>query len=212
MKQHSALVLLLTAAAFAHSTTGQDNVTNTTPQQPTLKETTAWLETHLVGLSRKSKVTTNYKATKKYHPKDADRQTSTFSNVVLEAGFNQCLLNIHEQSYVNDSVSSETFTSISLDRMTQASWKSQTQPGENTDKLSTTFDPDTYVEVRMNGLPASAKWRMVSIPADDTDPPKAGSDDWYSFATDDKDIAPRLVKALNHAIELCHAGAKPEPF
>jgi len=80
-----------------------------------------------------------------------------------------------------------------------------TQPGENTDKLSTTFDPDTYVEVRMNGLPASAKWRMVSIPADDTDPPKAGSDDWYSFATDDKDIAPRLVKALNHAIELCHA-------
>ena len=52
MKQHSALVLLLTAAAFAHSTTGQDNVTNTTPQQPTLKETTAWLETHLVGLTR----------------------------------------------------------------------------------------------------------------------------------------------------------------
>ncbi len=188
--------------------------------EPTLKESTDWLQAHLVGLNQRSKTTTTRVITKKKSKVEEQTDPAVFSYIVTGVRAEGCRLTVVEQTRFEMDSSSSVATQASilpLDRMTAASWEvTSKKPETARDGSRVEISPSAHITITVSGPPGSVQWnrRIVNIPADpSTDPgPSAGAESGLILVTDDGQIAPRLLNALNHTIKLCKANAKPEPF
>jgi len=193
--------------------------TPSAPNGPTMAETTAWIEAHLVGIahgSRKNVVTIRMKKGKSQ--KESDRQTTNSHESVVSAKFDGCSLTIG-QLYKGDDYSVLTTSVVPLDRLTLASSKiekyeaSKVETAEQT--TTTDISPASAVVLTLEGSTKVISYRRKStgsVAPEWNTIPFEGSIATLTIHSDDEEMPPRLANAFNHAILLCRKDAKPEPF
>jgi hypothetical protein len=190
-----------------------------TPASPTLQETTDWLKPHLMGVLHSSKKTVvTYKVRKDKAPKEVDRQGINTYESVSAASFDGCALTLGQLTR-GDDYSVVTVTQVPLDRLTKASWKvekhepTKTQTGADSTEVS--WVPASEVVITLEASTNVMVWRRKStgnVPLAEDSIPFEGSGSSLLIRSDNEELPPRLVNAINHAIELCHVNVKPEPF
>ena len=187
---------------------------------PPLKETTDWIESHLVGLlhtSRKTAVA--FRAAKKTKElKEVDRQASNTQESVSAVSFEGCSLTLGQLTK-GDDYTAVTVSTIPLDRLTQASWKVvhhapvKTENGLDSTEVTVLPASETVITLQAGtNVIASKRKSSGNVPMEQLALPYEGKSSSISINSDDEAMPPRLVNAFNHAIQLCKANAKPEPF
>lgn len=229
--------MFLLVLAFAGSTHGEQRASSqATPKaaapatsastsaappasNPTLKETTDWLETHLTGLIHTSRKTViNYRAKKGKDPKEVDRLATNLHESISVASFEGCSLTLG-QLVKGDDYTVVTISQIPLDRISGASWKvSQYEPiitQNGLDSTETNIAPTSVASITLDASSNTISWRRKSsgnVPLDQDALPYEGRSASLIIESDDLAMPQRLVKAFNHAIDLCRVNVKPEPF
>jgi hypothetical protein len=186
---------------------------------PTLAETTQWIEGHVVGLMHgSSRTIVTYHLKKGKLPREAGRQNASSNESVSVAKFDGCSLTLGQLTK-GDDYTVVTVNTVPFDRLMKASWKvakQESSRSETKDEVTeTTIVPDTVVLLTLEGSANVISYRRRStgsIPLDWIKMPFEGVQSSLVIRADDQEMAPRLVNAFNHAIQLCHKDLKPEPF
>ncbi len=212
------LVAILLLLAHAGSVNGGQNAASNS-SGPSLAETSDWLVSHLVGIahgSAKTVVTTVWKKGKP--PRESERQTIHTNESVVSVKFTGCSMSI-DQLTKGDDYSVITTSSIPLGRLTKASWKFEKHDpttSEGTEEsTTTTIVPASVAVITLESSTNVIVYRRKStgsIPLEWVTTPFEGTASSLSIGSDDAEMPPRLINAFNHAIQLCHVDAKPEPF
>jgi len=186
---------------------------------PSLKETTDWLASHLVTVNHVSRETVvSFKAKKGQEPKEVDRQTINTRESITGASFQGCVLTL-TQTIKGDDYTYITTSTVPFDRLTQALTKTEIRQGskkaDGLDSSETTIVPASFTAVTLDASTnvISFKRRSTgSVPLSLDLQLYEGNNTSLDIASDDAEMPARLVKAFNHAIQLCHVDSKPEPF
>ena len=188
----------------------------------TLQETTQWLESHLVGVSSVFDMTTidvdshgNPIKTKKNSPENTPT-VFHYTDTVTAAKIDNCLLVMSVREVIHTgrgAIDTVWASKVPLDRMKGASWSERKIEPTVLQTERTTRTPSTFNEILLN-TSEKISFSSVTKTKEDgkTDSSVTDPDDKFSIVTDDSSIASRLVNAFNHAIKICRASAKPEPF
>jgi uncharacterized spore protein YtfJ len=170
----------------------------------------------VVHTSRKTVVT--FQAKKGKEPKEVDRQVYNTLESVSAASFDGCSLTIGQLTK-GDDYSIVTLSTVPLGHLTGASLKveqidgAKTQNGE--ESTETSIVPGSVVVITLESSSNVITWKKKStgsVPLELDLLPFEGQSSSLEIYSDDDAMPPRLVKAFNHAIELCHVNEKPEPF
>jgi hypothetical protein len=217
MRGMSLTILLLLANAA--STPATQNAPS--GGSPSLAETGVWIEGHLVGVSHGMRKTIiNFKSKKGKDPREVDRQAVDSHEVVATAQIDGCSLAI-EQITKGDDYTVMTFSTVPLDRLTAASIRTdkfdpvKKENGEDSSETNTV--PNTVMVLSLDASTSVISYRRRStgsVPLEWNSIPYEGKTASLAINSDDQDLPPRLMKAFNHAIQLCRStqNAKPEPF
>jgi hypothetical protein len=219
------VVLLAGAASCAAQGPAQQPVAPAPQQQvapsngPTLAETTAWIESHLTGLQHgRSQTMVSYRLKKGKPPREESRQNVSSNESVSVAKFEGCSLTLGQISK-GDDYTVITVSTVPLDRLTGASWrveKLESSRSEGKDEaIETTVKPGSVALLTLEGSTNVISYRRRStgsIPLEWIKTPFEGVQSSLVIHVDDQEMPPRLVKAFNHAVQLCHKNLKPEPF
>ena len=160
-----------------------------------------------------------------YSGKKGTREEKTvteISQTVTSAKSEGCMLtlNLENKEQATHSFGVVTTTDfrtyrIPLGRMSGASLKqvvrSEYQPPANT---KWGFEPDHVSSIELDSLDkvVSFTYRQTSTMEGIAPYSDSGIVDFFRLQTDDAEMAERVTKALEHAITLCKAPKKPEPF
>jgi hypothetical protein len=210
-----AVVLALTLAPSL----AQGQAANSPASSPTMEETAAWIESHIVGLehgSRKTVVT--YKLKKGKPPRESDRQVTNTHESVASAKFDGCSLTIG-QLFKGDDYTVLTTSIVPLDRVflaTSIVEKQEPSKTENSQEITNTdVAPASRVVLTLEASTKVISYRRKStgnVALEWDALPFEGTSATLTINSDDEEMPPRLAKAFNHAILLCHSGKKVEPF
>ena len=215
--------ITLLALVFAGSMSGRPNASpqaTSTSTVPTLKETADWLVSHLVTVDHSSRETVvTFRAKKKgQEPKEVDRQITNTRESISAATFQRCSLTL-TQTIKGDDYTYITVSTIPLDRMIDASWQMEKRDSSKTadglDSTETTIVPASFAAVTLQAATKAITFKKRSsgsVPLALDLMPYEGTASSLVFTSDDAEMPQRLVNAFNHAIQLCHVDAKPEPF
>ena len=212
------LVAILLAATYVGSMNAGPNA-KSQATGPTLSETTEWLQSHLVGVNHgRRKTVVTYRLKKGRLPKEVEHQITDIHESVVGAKFNGCSL-VLEQLTKGDDYSVFTTSTIPLDRLTGASLSTDrydpTKVGSEEESTETTISPTSVVVIKLEAPSMIIPFRRKStgnVPPEWNAVPYAGNHWSLIIRSDDDQMPPRLVKAFNHALQLCHTDTKPEPF
>lgn len=213
-------LLLLTGVGCSVYDTAQDNsASNGASGQsgPSLKDTASWIERNLVGVNRVHSTEFVEIDPKKNLPKEKTRHTLNVVDTITAVSMNGCVLTVTKQSVTEGNGERETDTEVDqipVEKLDEAKWSvvNAPPPTKRGNRLLTTI-PTAFVSISLEAstdvITASLSSRPISSNETSTDTFKVGH---FDVNTDDPKIAPRLVNAFKHAIQLCHATAKPDPF
>jgi hypothetical protein len=212
------LVAILLLVTYAGSMNGEQIATHPAIG-PTLLETTEWLQSHLVGVSHgRRKTVVTYRLKKGKLPKEVERQITDTHESVSGAKFSGCSL-VLEQLAKGDDYSVITTSTVPLDRLTVASLNTEkydaTKTGSAEESTETTVTPASVVVIKLEASSNIIPYRRKStgnVSPEWNAVPYAGNHSSLIIRSDDQQMPPRLVKAFNHALQLCHTDLKPEPF
>jgi hypothetical protein len=212
------VTILLLLLVYAHPTNAGQNAISQTAS-PTLAETTSWIQSHLTGLSHTSRKTVVIYQSKKGKPaKEVERQVTNTQQTVTVVSFEGCSMTLGQLTK-GDDYSLVDVSLIPLGSLTRASWKTEQhdpvnkQDGDDSSQSVTV--PASNAVFTLESTSKVIVWKRRStgsVPLEVDTAPFEGNNTSLSINTDDEAMPPRLVKAFNHAIELCHVDAKPEPF
>ena len=210
------LSLLVFSLLFMPSAFGPAQAT---PQQPatgpTLEDTASWISSNLIGVHEAHQRISETLDPKTHIPKPKSRQVYQYDTVILQAHVDRCQLLVieKENTQAPNWPSTETrIYAVPLDRMQSAELTTvDRSKGESGSRINT-YVPVTYTVIRVTADREVVKWsaKTIESPGDTTS--DQGVSKYWGFGTDDSALAQRLSKALSHAVDLCHASAKPEPF
>ncbi len=186
---------------------------------PTLKETTTWLASHLTSLVHTSKRTSVTIRTKKGKPpKEVERQEENTSETVSSAVFDGCSLKLGQMIKGDDYTVSIT-SLIPMDHLLKASLSTEKQDSSKSqdgdDSTEVTVAPASVIVVKLEATSNVISWKRAStgsVPLEQARIPYQGNSASLNFTSDDESLPPRILNALNHAIQLCQVAEKPEPF
>jgi hypothetical protein len=190
-----------------------------TSGQPSLQETTAWLTTHLTG------ITSTYLWVRT-HPEGKTNggkkgppppEVSQVKESVTNASVDGCHLTLTTERDTTGQGLPVTRTSqfvIPLELMDNAYLGVTEHQPEKSSGETETFVPKTANIIHIGGPLASIAYTAhdggkAGATSGDND---SGTYHLIELPNDDTTFTQRIVTALNHAIQLCHATLKPEPF
>jgi len=185
-----------------------------------LKETTDWIESHLIGLTHTSRrAIVTYRAPKKNKPAvEVDRQIVNTHESVSVVSFEGCSLTLG-QLIKGDDYSVVAVNHIPLDQLTRTFLKLEQQSGRKTteglESSETTIQPASFTSLTIEASANAITWKRRStgsVPMEEIAIPFEGKGKSVKIDSDDESLPPRIVNAFNHAIQLCHHNVKPEPF
>jgi hypothetical protein len=208
----AAVVLSISLPVSPHS-----KAQEASPSNATLQDTTLWIQAHLEGLSHTESATTVSMDLKHKPPREIHRNTNVHTVTVQSVKFDGCTLTVVDVDNW-ESFQDTTVSKIPLERMSLAEWKfTDNKPDVSSSanySRTTSWTPEWYGSVAISGTENSILWSRRTVNASDAseNSSSSGSVKMTSFASDDEELGKRLVRGLNHAIELCKASAKPEPF
>ncbi len=210
--------MILAVLALAGLVTAKQSALAQAPS-PTLKETTAWLASHLTTLAHTSRKTSVTIRTKKGKPpKEVDRQVENTNETISSATFDGCSMKLGQIIKGDDYI--VTIASIiPLDHLVKASLSVEKQEGskkqDGDDATEMTIAPASAVVISLESQTNVITWKRTStgsVPLEQATIPYQGNSPTLSFRSDDESMPPRILNALNHAIQLCQVAEKPEPF
>jgi hypothetical protein len=216
------LVMILALLAYAGSPSGANPQSQSSAPQsgsPTLAETTQWIETHVVGVAHGSNRTTvTYQLKKGKAPKEAEHESVNTHESVSMTRFDGCSMSIGQLTK-GDDYSIVTISQVPFSRLIRASLKVENYPGAKTETAQessqTTINPGSAFVITLEAPTNVITYQRRStgsIPLEWVKTPFEGVNASLVIRSDDAEMPPRLVNAFNHAIQLCHKDAKPEPF
>jgi hypothetical protein len=202
------LVGLISAApAFASS--------NTNDEGPSLKVTTDWLTANLVHMAADFvKIHTPVADGPKH--KATAQELSKINSTVTTAAIQGCHLSITEQ--VSTTVGSASVTKTTVYEVPMENMKSvylgiSERPTVKGSGFTDDYMPNAGRVVHINSLkPVIAYSTTITGGANAATSSDSGMTAVLDILGDDASLSQRVEKALNHAVHLCSATLKPEPF
>jgi hypothetical protein len=183
----------------------------TSTNQPSLEVTMNWLTTNLLS-ARSEVVTETIPLDKNGKPKNKVKK-DTIDAVILTANANGCDLTLRTQVKWNLDLVKTSIETIPLGRIT-ATMEPYTR--ENPDKSThrMTFNPPSVLHIYLTAPSAlirgSVTTHLIDNSVSDTTTTLPATR--TAIELDDAQLAPRLLKALQHASQLCQSTVAPEPF
>ena len=184
----------------------------TSADQPSLEVTMNWLTKNLhAAKSEVATETTNLDKNGK--PKGKTRKDH-IRGYVLAANANGCDLVLTTQMVWNLELAKTTVETIPLGRVAVTMESSVREAPNKTAVV--TYDPPSSIHIYLTAETALIREAITTHLIDNTaqDTTTVNPSNMTTIELDDSELAPRLVKALQHASEICRAipPAKPEPF
>ena len=212
------LLTLLLWLAVGGSANGEQ-ASNQRAANPTLGETSQWIQSHVVGVTHTSRKTTvTYRLKKGKLPKESERGVLNIQESVSVATFDGCTLTLG-QLIKGDDYSIVTVSTVPLDRLATASLKVENfdpvKTATSQESSETTIVPASDFVLTLEASANVIAWKRKSsgnIPLEQVSIPFDGKSSSLRIHSDDQGMPPRLLNAFNHAIKLCHVDTKPEPF
>jgi hypothetical protein len=211
------LLLVSLALCLAPQLTAQSPA-DASSSAPTLAETTEWLSHNLPLLTSSYNVQFTRSAQKnKYAAKD---WTEFLVESVTAAKFDGCTLSFTTESIDNNGSLYSKVTSIyhvPLESLTPVEILTTNRNNMDLKLYKATLSSTSYQSFKLTAARAviAASYRSISRIGMDPETTSETTDERIpsvEIKGDDAALMPRVVKALNHAILLCRAAEKPEPF
>jgi hypothetical protein len=182
--------------------------------EPTLAETTQWLDEYLPQLTMSLVTTMTFTDRKKDNTRNF-----TDSEQVTAAKFTGCSLALEIRA-INVVGGSATTTTTSyvvpFDKLASIDLSQQNRNSETIRNHYFTYQPASFFTLT---LTAKQPVILTSMRMTDSDgsainagPPGYDRGAVVKINADDQALLQRISKAMHHALDLCAAAAKPEPF
>jgi hypothetical protein len=183
---------------------------------PTIEETASWLSSNLVGVQYALQRTTVRLDPKKKTPIEKSRRVFQDKWTIIQARMDHCLLAVTEKHDTETERWSSTDTKTSvvpLNKMQSVELKTiDNSKLESPMGSVETYVPVTYIVILVSADREVVKWTSRSQMTGESATDDQGIRRFFDLGIDDPPLAQRLSKALSHAVDLCRASAKPDPF
>ena len=184
----------------------------TATDQPSLEVTMKWLTANLVS-ARSEVVTETIPLDKNGKPKNKVKK-DIIDAVILTASANGCDLTLRTQVKWNFDRVTTSIETIPLGRIT-ATLETYTRDNPDKKTHTMTFNPPSVLHIYLTSqsplIRDSVTTHLIDNSVSDSTTTLPSSR--TAIELDDAQLAPRLLKALQHASQLCQGPpAAPEPF
>jgi hypothetical protein len=182
----------------------------TSADQPSLEVTMNWLTANLTSV-KSEVVTETIPLDKNGKPKNKVKKDN-ITAVILIAHADGCDLSLRTQVKWNFDLVKTSVETIPLGRIT-ATLESYTRVNPNKD-THMTFNPPSVLHIYLTAQSAVIRDSVTTHLIDNSvsDSTVTTPSTRTALELDDAQLAPRLLKALQHASELCRTSSTPEPF